>query len=164
MQKGADQAITISQAFLVKDEFRLSTLAHALRTRDIRDLSANEDGFEGNLRADIEAVGTQSNAKQLPASEHLEGIRRIGDAISYSYAHTNAEEKLVELITEGDGTVIPSPNVAGTLSQDCPILHFLEKLRDKMYWINVICRNKNTVAASTIRRPIAHHRAVSAPV
>ena len=56
MEKGADQAVSISQAFLVENEFRFSTLSDSLRTGDIGNFSTHENGFEGDLWADIEAV------------------------------------------------------------------------------------------------------------
>jgi len=56
MEKGANQAIPISQSFLMKDKLRFSTLSDSLRARNIGNPSTNEDGFKGNLRADVETV------------------------------------------------------------------------------------------------------------
>ena len=123
----------------MEDEFRFSTFSDSLCAWDIGDFSAHENGFEGDLRADVEAVRTQSHAQQFPAAEHFEGIGGIRDAVAYRDTHANAKEKLVELVTERDGAVIAGADVAGTLRQDGSIFHFFIKLRYQVHRIDIIC-------------------------
>jgi len=139
MKKGADQAIPIPQSFLMEDEFRFSTFSDSLRAWDVGDFSTHENGFEGDFRADVESVRTQSNSQEFSPAEHFKSIGGIKDTIPNRYTHTNTEEKLIELVTEGNRTIIASSNVAGTLCQDGSIFHFFIKLRYQVHRINVIC-------------------------
>ena len=139
MGKGADQAIPISQAFLMEDEFRFSAFSDSLRTWDVGNFSTHENGFEGDFRADIESVRTQPNSKEFSPAEHFKSIGGIRNAIPNRYTHTNAEEKLIKLVTERNRTIVASPNVAGTLRQDGSLFHFFIKLRYQVHRIDVIC-------------------------
>ena len=139
MKKGADEAIAISQSFFMEDEFRFSTFSDSLCTWDVGDFSPHENGFEGDFRADVEAVRAQSNSQELSPAEHFKSIGGIKDTIPNRYAHANTEEKLIELVTERNRTIIASSNIAGTLRQDGSIFHFFIKLRNQVHGINVIC-------------------------
>src|SRR3990172_7392754 len=146
VEESADQAIAVAQAFLVENELGFPALPHSLGARHVRYVAPYENGFKGYLRADVEAVGTEPNPEQFSATEHLEGIGGIRDAISDCDADADPEEELVKLVTERDRAVIPCPDVTGALRQDGPLFHFFVHLGNKMYNIDIISRNENTIA------------------